>query len=85
MMKAIPVKIAEIYVPAKFKGTLDAAKAAALADEIVGDGGLKIPIQVRRDEAQKRYVLVAGLHRLEAMRSLGEATIACYIVAARKF
>lgn len=85
MMKAIPVKIAEIYVPAKFKGTLDQARAAALADEIVGDGGLKIPIQVRRDEAQKRYVLVAGLHRLEAMRSLGEATIAAYIVAARKF
>lgn len=85
MMKAVPVKIAEIYVPAKFKGTLDAAKVAALADEIVGDGGLKIPIQVRRDEAQKRYVLVAGLHRLEAMRSLGEATIAAYIVAARKF
>lgn len=85
MMKAIPVKIAEIYVPTKFKGQLDAAKAAALADEIVGDGGLKIPIQVRRDEAQKRYVLVAGLHRLEAMRSLGETTIAAYIVAARKF
>lgn len=85
MMKAIPVKIAEIYVPAKFKGTLDDAKAAALADQIVGDGGLKVPIQVRRDEAQKRYVLVAGLHRLEAMRSLGEATIAAYIVAARKF
>ncbi|MEK9969643.1 MAG: ParB N-terminal domain-containing protein [Ferrovibrio sp.] len=85
MMKAIPVKVAEIYVPAKFKGLLDAAKVSALADEIVGDGGLKIPIQVRRDEAQKRYVLVAGLHRLEAMRSLGEAMIACYIVAARKF
>ncbi len=85
MMKAIPVKVAEIYVPSKFKGLLDLAKVAALADEIVGDGELKVPIQVRRDEAQKRYVLVAGLHRLEAMRSLGEATISCYIVAARKF
>lgn len=85
MMKAIPVKIAEIYVPAKFKGLLDQAKMQALADEIVGDGEMKTPIQVRRDDAQKRYVLVAGLHRLEAMRSLGEASIACYIVAARKF
>jgi len=85
MMKPVPVKIAEVYVPAKFKGTLDAAKVAALADRIVGDGGLKIPIQVRRDEAQKRYVLVAGLHRLEAMRSLGEASIDALIVAARKF
>lgn len=85
MMKSIPVKLAEIYVPAKFKGQLDAAKVAALADAIVGEGGLTTPIQVRRDEAQKRYVLVAGLHRLEAMRSLGEAVIAAYIVAARKF
>ncbi|MCW0232451.1 MAG: ParB N-terminal domain-containing protein [Ferrovibrio sp.] len=85
MMKPIPVKLAEIYVPAKFKGLLDAAKVAALADEIVGDGGLKIPIQVRRDDKEKRYVLVAGLHRLEAMRSLGEATIDALIVAARKF
>ncbi|WP_341705046.1 ParB N-terminal domain-containing protein [Ferrovibrio sp.] len=85
MMKAVPVKLAEIYVPAKFRGQLDAAKMAALADQIVGDGGVKIPIQVRRDEAQKRYVLVAGLHRLEAMRSLGEATIPALIVAARKF
>lgn len=85
MMKSVPVKIAEIYVPSKFKGTLDAAKAAALADEIVGDGGMKVPIQVRRDEKEKRYVLVAGLHRLEAMRSLGEATIDALVVAARKF
>jgi sulfiredoxin len=85
MMKALPVKVADIYVPSKFKGTLDAAKVAALADEIVGDGGLKVPIQVRRDEKEKRYVLIAGLHRLEAMRSLGEAEISCYIVAARKF
>ncbi|WP_341911472.1 ParB N-terminal domain-containing protein [Ferrovibrio terrae] len=85
MMKAIPVKLAEIYVPAKFKGTLDAAKVAALADEIVGDGGLKMPIQVRKDEKEKRYVLIAGLHRLEAMRSLGETEISVYIVAARKF
>ena len=85
MLKPIPVRIADIYVPAKFKGQLDPAKAAALADQIVGDGGLKVPIQVRRDEAQKRYVLVAGLHRLEAMRSLGEASIDALVVAARKF
>lgn len=85
MMKAVPVKIADIYVPAKFKGQLDPTRAAALADQIVGDGGMKEPIQVRRDEAQKRYVLVAGLHRLEAMRSLGEASISALVVAARKF
>lgn len=85
MLKAVPVKLAEIYVPAKFKGQLDAKKAQALHDEIIADGGMKMPIQVRRDEAQKRYVLVAGLHRLEAMRLIGETVIDCYIVAARKF
>jgi ParB-like chromosome segregation protein Spo0J len=85
MLKPIPVRISDIYVPAKFKGQLDPAKAAALADQIVGEGGVKVPIQVRRDEAQKRYVLVAGLHRLEAMRSLGEASIPALVVAARKF
>lgn len=84
MMKAIPVKLAEIYVPAKFKATLDAAKVAALANMILVDGGMTTPIQLRRDEKEKRYVLVAGLHRLEAMRSLGETAIAAYIVAARR-
>ena len=84
-MKAVPVKLAEIYVPSKFKGLLDEAKMRALADQIIGDGGLTTPIQLRRDEQQKRYVLIAGLHRLEAMRLLGEATISAYIVAARKF
>lgn len=84
-MKAVPVKLADIYVPSKFKGQLDAAKAQALSDQIVGDGGLTTPIQLRRDEERKRYVLIAGLHRLEAMRLLGEASISAYIVAARKF
>lgn len=84
-MKAVPVKLADIYVPAKFKGLLDPAKVQTLADQIVTDGGMTVPIQVRRDDAQKRYVLIAGLHRLEAMRSLGETTINVYVVAARKF
>ena len=84
MMKAVPVKLAEIQVPMKFKGTLDAAKVAALAEDILSHGQ-KTPIQVRRDEKTKRYVLIAGLHRLEAVRSLGEASIEALIVAARKF
>jgi sulfiredoxin len=84
MMKSIPVKLAEIYVPAKFRATLDAAKVAALAEMILVDGGMTTPIQLRRDDKEKRYVLVAGLHRLEAMRSLGETAIAAYIVAARR-
>ncbi|HLT77878.1 MAG TPA: ParB N-terminal domain-containing protein [Ferrovibrio sp.] len=84
MMKSVPVRIDDIQVPMKFKGLLDPAKAAALAEDILANGQ-KTPIQVRRDEKAKRYVLVSGLHRLEALRSLGEATVDALIVAARKF
>jgi sulfiredoxin len=80
MMKAVAVKLADIYVPAKFGPTLDAKKVEALAESIAGTG-LQIPIQVRRDK--ERYVLVAGFHRLEALRALGEPTVAALIVSAR--
>ena len=43
--------------------------------------GQKVPIQVRRDGS--RFVLIEGLHRLEACRSLGENTITAFIVRAR--
>jgi hypothetical protein len=32
----------------------------------------------------KRYVLIEGLHRLEAMKWLGETTIESYLVQARR-
>jgi len=81
MMKSVPVRLEEIYVPTKLRKDLDAAKVQALAESII-DNGLQTPIQVRRDK--DRYVLVTGLHRLEAVRSLGEATIDALIVAARQ-
>ena len=40
------------------------------------------PILVRADGA--RFVLVEGLHRLEAAKALGEKTIVGFIVEARK-
>jgi hypothetical protein len=40
------------------------------------------PILVREDG--DRFVLVEGLHRLEAAKSLGETTIAGYRVSSRK-
>lgn len=82
LMKSVPVKLDEIYVPAKFRPTLDPAKVETLAESIIAEG-LKTPIQVRRDEDKQRYVLIAGLHRLEAVRTLGETTIQAFIVAAR--
>ena len=72
--------IADIYVPAKRRRTLKQTTVEALAESILEDG-LKVPILVREDGA--RYVLVEGLHRLEACRALGEEVIACTFVQAR--
>ena len=81
MMKPVAVRLEEIYVPARLRPTLDAAKVKEIAESIV-EKGLQTPIQVRRDD--KRYVLVTGLHRLEAARSLGEQTIQALLVHARQ-
>ncbi len=79
------IPIAEIYVPAKRRGTLDTAKVAALTDDML-QNGLQNPILLRRDDARKdgtRYVLVEGLHRLEACKALGDTTIKALLVQAR--
>ena len=81
MMKRESYAISDIYVPQKRRETLDPAKVAALATEIL-EAGLQSPILVRPDGA--RFVLVEGLHRLEACKALGETTIAGYRVQARK-
>ena len=72
--------IADIYVPAKRRRTLKQATVDTLAESILEDG-LKVPILVREDGS--RYVLVEGLHRLEACRALGEEVINCTMVQAR--
>ncbi len=81
LMRTVPVKLAEIYVPSRFDGTLDPAKVATLAADIL-ENGLTTPIRLRRDKT--RFVLVAGLHRLEAVRALGELTVDALIVQAIK-
>jgi len=81
MMKRETFPIASIYVPAKRRATLDPKKAHELAESIL-QVGLQIPILVRRDG--DRFVLVEGLHRLEACKQLGEATIFGYLVQARR-
>jgi ParB-like chromosome segregation protein Spo0J len=50
--------------------------------ESILEVGQTTPIQVRRDG--KRFVLVEGLHRLEACRALGEETIIGYLVQTPK-
>jgi len=82
MLKVQTIPIDEIYVPTGRRKTLDPAKAEELAEDIL-ENGQKVPIQVRQGKG--RFVLVAGLHRLEACISLGEEQILAYLVQAKKF
>jgi sulfiredoxin len=82
MLKPIPIKIDEIYVPSKWHKTLDPEKVEVLAENIL-DEGHKVPIQLRKGEG--RYVLVSGHHRLEALKALGEESISSIIVGSKKF
>ena len=81
MMKRETLPIASIYVPAKRRATLDPRKAQEIAESIL-EVGQQVPILVRKDG--ERFVLVEGLHRLEASKQLGEATIFGYLVQARR-
>jgi ParB-like chromosome segregation protein Spo0J len=81
MLKAKALRMASVYVPTKRRTTLDPVKVAAIAESIL-DKGQTTPILVREDG--DRFVLVEGLHRLEACKSLGEETILAYLVQARR-
>ena len=83
LMRTIVIPLAEIYVPAKLTKTLDEAKVETRAEDIL-EHGLQSPVQVRRDEDRNRYVLISGVHRLEAVRALGEDSVEALIVQARK-
>ena len=56
-------------------------KAQEIAESIL-QVGLQTPILVRKDG--ERFVLIEGLHRLEACKQLGEETILGYLVQARR-
>jgi ParB-like chromosome segregation protein Spo0J len=81
MMKREKFAIADIYVPVKRRAALKPATVQEIAQSIM-DSGQQTPILVRRDG--NRYVLVEGLHRLEACKALGEETIVGYLVQAAK-
>jgi sulfiredoxin len=81
MMKLENFPVAKIYVPIDRRKTLDPARVAAIAESMLKDGQ-QTPIKVRADG--ERFVLIEGLHRLEAAKALGEPTIAGYRVDARK-
>ncbi len=81
MMKIQKVPVDDIYVPAARRKTLHPETVRHLAEDIL-ENGMKTPVQVRHDG--KRYILVEGLHRLEAAKWLGEPAIAAYLGQARK-
>jgi uncharacterized ParB-like nuclease family protein len=64
--------IDKIYVPVKRKKALKPELVREIAESIL-EIGQQAPIVVRPDE--DRFVLVEGLHRLEACKALGEKTI----------
>lgn len=80
MLKKQVFEIAAIHVPVKRVKTLDRAKVEQIAESILGEGQ-SVPIRVRADG--DRFVLVEGLHRLEALKSLGEETVEGFLVQAR--
>ena len=82
MLKPVLIKIDQIYVPKDRLKELDTEKVNIVAEEIIAEIELQ-PIQVRRGKG--RYVLIAGIHRLEAHKALGEEHIIAIIVGARLF
>ena len=81
MLRIHQIAIDAIYVPTARRKTLHPETVRLLAEDIL-ENGMKTPIQVRHDG--KRHILVEGLHRLEAMKWLGEAEIDAYLVQARR-
>jgi len=81
MLKREVFSVADVYVPVKRRATLEQKRVDEIAASM-HDNGQQTPILVRQDGV--RYVLVEGLHRLEAAKALGEKTIIGFRVDARK-
>jgi len=75
------IAIKHIYVPSTRRLTLNPKTVQEVAESML-EVGQQSPIMVRQDG--ERFVLVEGLHRLEACKMLGEETIIGVLVQARK-
>ncbi|MBA1159066.1 ParB N-terminal domain-containing protein [Microvirga mediterraneensis] len=81
VLKRQMLAVQDVYVPVKRRQTVDPHKVETLAESMLAKGQ-ETPILVRPDGS--RFVLVEGLHRLEACKALGETTVPAYLVQARK-
>ncbi|MBR0782870.1 ParB N-terminal domain-containing protein [Bradyrhizobium iriomotense] len=79
MPKAESLSIDQIRVPTKSRKTLDPELVQKIAESIL-EIGQQVPISVRPEGDQ--FVLVDGLHRLEACKALGEISVIAVAVAA---
>lgn len=77
----ITIPVAAIAVPGHRSRSLDPDWAEALA-AMFQDQGNKTPIEVRRGEADGAFVLVSGLHRLEAARRLEWTELTARLITA---
>ncbi len=80
MLQKKSFPISKIYVPVKRMKTLDPAKVEEIAESMLEEGQTT-PIRLRL--GKDRFVLLEGLHRLEALKALGEETVDGYLVHAR--
>jgi hypothetical protein len=71
--------IEKIFIPEKMRKALNPEMVEEIAESILSIGQ-QAPIVVRREK--DRFVLVEGLHRLEACRALGEPAIIGVVVSA---
>jgi hypothetical protein len=79
VLKPESFPIDKIYVPIKRRKALKPEVVQEIAQSIL-EIGQQAPILVRPDE--DRFVLVEGLHRLEACKALGERAIIGMLVSA---
>ena len=85
MLERHRFEIARIYVPVKRAKDLDQGRVETLAEDML-EHGQTTPISVRLDrraDGTERYVLVEGLHRIEALKALGETTVTGIVVQPR--
>jgi uncharacterized ParB-like nuclease family protein len=78
VLKLESFPIDKIYIPVKRRKALTSQMVEEIAESIL-ETGQQDPILIRPDE--DRFVLVEGLHRLEACKALGEKTIIGLLVS----
>jgi len=80
MLDKQDIAITDVRVPAKRAKTLEPAKVQEIAEDMLENGQVTA-IRVRA--AGDGFILVEGMHRLEALKALGEETVKAYLVQAR--